>query len=104
MQKIACDVTNCSHNNSGSCYADRVNIGGEGASVDEETCCGSFLDSRLYSTLTNCSSCSKNCTALVCKATECVHNKNQLCNLDSIQVSGGPSNIYSETFCSSFEE
>lgn len=104
MQKIICDVTNCSHNNSGTCYADRVNIVGEGVSVEEETCCGSFLDSRLYSTLTNSSSGGKNCTVLTCKATECVYNKNKLCNLDSIQVSGGPANIYSETYCASFEE
>lgn len=104
MQKITCDVNNCSHNSSGSCYADRVNIGGDGASVEKETCCGSFLDSRLYSNLTNCSSCGNNETALVCKAVECTHNKNQLCNLDTIQVSGGPSNIYTETYCASFEE
>lgn len=104
MQKISCDVSNCSHNNSGSCYADRVNIGGEGASAQEGTCCGSFLDSRLYSTLTNCSACGKVNTALVCKAAECAHNKNQLCALDSIKVSGGPANIYTETFCASFEE
>lgn len=104
MQKITCDVTNCSHNNSGDCYAERVNIGGEGVLVEEETCCGSFLDSRTYSNLTNCSACSKTAIDLVCKAAECAHNQNQHCTLDSIQVSGGPANIYTETFCASFEE
>ncbi|WP_404988708.1 DUF1540 domain-containing protein [Clostridium culturomicium] len=104
MQKITCDVTNCSHNSLGSCYAERVNIGGEGVLAEEETCCGSFLDSRLYSTLTNCASCDKKAVELVCTANECAHNQNNLCTLDSIKVSGGPSNIYSETFCSSFEE
>lgn len=104
MQKINCDVSNCSHNSSGDCCADRVNIGGDGASVQEGTCCGSFLDSRLYGTLTNCTADGNPCTALVCKASECTHNKNQLCTLDSIQVSGGLSNIYSETYCSSFEQ
>ncbi len=104
MQKITCDVANCSHNNTGTCYADRVNIGGNGASVGEETCCGSFLDSRLYSHLTNHSASGGNSTALVCKAEECTYNKNQLCSLETIQVSGGPSNIYTETYCASFEE
>lgn len=104
MQKITCDVNNCSHNSSGSCYADRVNIGGEGASVNKETCCGSFLDSRLYSNLTNGASCNGGCTALICKACECTHNKNNICTLESIQVSGGPANIYTETYCASFQE
>lgn len=103
MQKICCDVTNCSHNSGGECYADRVNIGGDGASEGKATCCGSFLDVQLYSNLTNCSSCGEKGTALVCKATECTYNKNKLCTLDSIQVSGGPSNLYSETYCASFE-
>lgn len=105
MQKIKCDVTNCSHNNSGVCYADRVNIGGDGASSGETTCCGSFLDERLYSKLTNCAGCSKkDNVSLVCKAEECIYNKNQLCSLEEIQVSGGQVNIYSETYCASFEE
>ena len=104
MQNINCDVTNCSHNNSGSCYADRVNIGGDGASVEKGTCCGSFLDSRLYSTLTNSTMGGRGSNELVCKAEKCNYNKNKLCTLESIQVSGGPSNIYTETYCASFEE
>ena len=41
MNRIDCSVTNCSHNKSGTCYANRVNIG-EAAAVDEETCCAFF--------------------------------------------------------------
>lgn len=104
MQKIACDVNNCSYYNSGSCYAERVNIGGNGATVEEETCCGSFLDAREYSDLTNCAACDGKGSALVCKAEECKHNENQLCNLSNIQVSGGSANIYTETYCASFED
>lgn len=53
MYKISCGVDNCSHNNNGTCYSNRVNIGGKGAQAACSTCCGSFLDKANYSTLTN---------------------------------------------------
>ena len=49
MTKINCDVTNCSHNKSGVCFSNRVDIGGINASTDCGTCCGSFLNKALYS-------------------------------------------------------
>lgn len=104
MDKIKCSVNNCSHNESGICFADRVNIVGYGASDREDTCCGSFLDRRTYSTLTNNVKGGGACTCLICKAEECEHNKNNICMLNTIQVTGNNDvNIYSETFCGSFK-
>ena len=45
MARIECNVEKCSHNESGCCYADRVNIGGISAKSEEGTCCGSYLNS-----------------------------------------------------------
>ncbi len=53
MNKINCNVDNCSHNSTGICYANRIDVGGKGVTDACETCCGSFLDKRQYSTLTN---------------------------------------------------
>ena len=53
MDRVNCDAHSCSHNKDNVCYANRVNIGGSGAQVDGETCCGSFLNRLLYSDLTN---------------------------------------------------
>ena len=103
MNKINCEVTNCSHNNSGTCYSNRVNIGGKSANEDCDTCCGSFLDQILYSDLTNNTNSEGQCDCLVCKVESCQYNSNSLCSLDSINVSGQNVKLYSETNCASFE-
>lgn len=103
MQKINCDVNNCSHNNSGICYSNRVDIGGLNACTDSGTCCGSFLNKALYGDLTSNVHSGGSCDCLVCKVESCTHNCNTLCDLQSINVSGNNSEIYTETCCKSFE-
>lgn len=41
---------------------------------------------------------------LRCSVHTCVHNKNQLCDLDSIQVAGSSAQRADETSCASFSE
>lgn len=41
---------------------------------------------------------------LKCTVQTCVHNKQMLCNLDTIQVGGGHARTASETCCDSFQE
>lgn len=103
MQKINCDVNSCSHNKSGICYSNRVDIGGMSASSSFGTCCGSFLNKDLYSDLTSNTNSENQCDSLICTAEACSHNENKLCNLSCINVSGSKSQIYSETECASFE-
>ena len=103
--KINCDINNCSHNNSGVCFSDRVNIVGSGSQSAIDTCCGSFLNKNLYSTLTNNVTSGSSCDCLVCKVDNCKHNHNTICQLDSINVSSdSEAQIYSETNCNSFCE
>lgn len=105
MEKIKCDVGVCSHNNSGTCFADMIYVCGATANKEKDTCCGSFLNKNNYSTLTNNinSSCNHNCDALQCKVHTCKHNSNNLCSLDVISISGGSdASLYTETLCSSF--
>ncbi|MGG7177611.1 DUF1540 domain-containing protein [Clostridium paraputrificum] len=103
MSKIDCTVNNCSHNKKGSCYANRVNIGGKSAEKDDETCCGSFLNEMLYSDLTNNAYSQGSCDCLVCHVKSCNFNENSLCSLDDIQVGGENVEIYTQTCCRSFE-
>ena len=103
MNKIDCSVNNCSHNNSGTCYANRVNVGGKGAKAACDTCCGSFLDKDNYSKLTNNTNSNKGCDCLVCEVTTCSYNDNKLCSADCISVSGDNANIYTETNCNTFK-
>lgn len=104
MTVVNCKVEECSHNEGGCCYADRVNIGGKSAVDDEQTCCGSYLNSLLYGNLTNCATTeSGKCDCLVCYVKSCQHNENSLCNLADIEVGGQNASIYTETRCNSFE-
>jgi hypothetical protein len=103
MQRINCDVTNCSHNKSGICFSNRVDIGGVSASSERGTCCGSFLNEFLYSTLTSNTNSKGQCDALSCNVETCAHNNNKLCDLNSISVSGEGVQVYSQTRCSSFD-
>lgn len=103
MNKINCNVENCSHNSTGICYANRINVGGKGATDACETCCGSFLDKKHYSTLTNNTYAEGPCDCIVCTAEHCVYNDNKLCNADSIQVDGNNVNLYTDAKCFTFK-
>ncbi|MFD3157885.1 DUF1540 domain-containing protein [Haloimpatiens sp. FM7330] len=104
MEKISCNVSNCSHNKENTCYANIINVGGKSAKKDCDTCCGSFLDSKNYGSLTsNVNQSGSNCTAINCNVGTCIYNSNNICTADSIQVSGEGVNIYTETRCSTFK-
>ncbi|MGL5245278.1 MAG: DUF1540 domain-containing protein, partial [Sarcina sp.] len=66
------------------------------------TCCGSFLSENIYGTLTNNTNDSDSCSCLICKATTCKNNNNNLCELPSINILGNSPITYIETYCSSF--
>ena len=85
MARIGCNVLNCSHNDSGVCYANRISITGKKAHTSNHTCCSSFLDQSTYSNLTS--------------------NAGNVCSLNNIAVtsSADSANLYSETYCSSFK-
>ena len=104
MSKINCSVTNCSHNDETICYANVINVGGKSAKEDSDTCCASFLDAVIYNELTNnINEKGNECRAITCNVGTCTYNSNNLCNADSIDVSGKNVNLYSETNCSTFK-
>lgn len=103
MQIINCNAVNCSHNKERVCYSNRINIVGINSNTDENTSCASFLDNQTYGTLTNnVFQNGEPCDCLVCSVNSCKYNENQLCSLDSINISGNGANLYSETNCESF--
>lgn len=105
MAKIACGVTECSHNKNGDCFANIVSITGPSAHSDSETACSSFLDQMTYSELTNCqASAGGACDCLECHVKTCKHNENCNCQLDHIKVNGDNVSSYCQTNCLSFED
>ena len=105
MAKINCSVINCSHNDRGICYANQISVSGKKAHSSVHTCCSSFLDSSNYSNLTNNTNNDGLCELLSCNVKTCNHNCNNACTLNSISVTSNNTrvNLYSETYCSSFE-
>ena len=104
MSKINCGVTNCSHNDDLTCFANVINVGGKSAKKDSDTCCASFLDVKTYSGLTNnVNGKGSACDAITCNVGTCTHNANNLCNAECINVSGDNVNLYSETDCLTFK-
>ncbi|HEY8889854.1 MAG TPA: DUF1540 domain-containing protein [Clostridium sp.] len=104
MSKINCSVSNCSHNDNNSCFANIINVGGKSAKKDSDTCCASFLDSVAYSDLSNIVNGKKNeCDVVSCNVGTCTYNSNQLCSAKSIDVNGRDVNLYSETDCLTFK-
>ena len=102
MARINCSVANCSHNSTGLCYANSIDIVGSSARKDYDTCCGSFLNKLHYSELTNNTLSSGPCDYLKCTVETCSFNSNKLCTLDNIQVSGQKVEYHTQTECDSF--
>ncbi|MBZ9632907.1 DUF1540 domain-containing protein [Clostridium sp. FP1] len=104
MARINCSVSNCSHNDENTCFANIINVGGKSAKKDCDTSCASFLDSKIYSDLTNNINENGNqCSAITCNVGTCTYNSNDLCNAKSIDVNGNNVNLYLETNCSTFK-
>ena len=105
MAYISCSVSTCGYNKKGTCHSSGgVNIGGRGATNESETCCGSFLNSNVYSNFSSSGALSE-ASYIACSADTCRHNSSGGCQLGSIQV-GAVTNAkyYTETECLSFEQ
>lgn len=105
MSSISCNVLNCAHNDSGSCYANKISINGKKSRTSTHTCCSSFLDGSNHSNLTSSTDNSESCSFIGCNVKTCTHNAGSVCALNNIAVTSGSSkaNLYSETYCSSFK-
>lgn len=105
MENISCNVINCSHNDSGTCYANKISVNGKKARTSNHTCCSSFLDEANYSNLTNNTNGGGSCNMVLCNVKTCTHNAGTVCSLNNLAVTANTSkaNLYSETFCASFK-
>ncbi len=105
MPTIGCNVNNCSHNNNGACYANKISVNGKKARTNNNTCCSSFLNQATYSTLTNNTLDDSPCNSLGCNVKSCAHNvAGTVCSLHDVAITSNieKANLYSETYCNSF--
>ncbi len=106
MPKIHCGVDTCSYNQNKVCCASLINVGGKGATTNQATCCGSFLNRSGYSNLAQYTENRGDTDAILCQVDTCKYHSNDHCSLNEIQVDAcnGNAEIYTETDCMSFEQ
>ena len=75
MARIGCNVLNCSHNDAGVCYANRISITGKKAHTSNHTCCSSFLDQSTYSNLTSNTCTNGSCDYIGCNVKTCAYKE-----------------------------
>lgn len=103
---VKCSVVDCIYNDNNCCTSYAVKIGGEDAETSAQTRCDTFSTKQgtMSSVLSN--SDNTGSTKINCKATNCRHNNDLKCMLESIEVgcSCDPCNCSSasETTCNSF--
>lgn len=102
MPRIRCHAETCSHNSSGVCYANGINVAGGMTHEKQATCCASFLDQTIYSSLTNNTATDGDCDRIACEVTTCVYQKDGACSAESIEISGQNAAAYRETQCNTF--
>ncbi|MGL5329542.1 MAG: DUF1540 domain-containing protein [Peptostreptococcaceae bacterium] len=105
MAQVGCNIMNCSHNDGGTCYANKISVNGKKARTSGHTCCSSFLDQSTYSNLTNNTNNDGPCNIVGCNVKTCTHNAGSVCALKDVAITSsvGRANLYSETYCSSFK-
>lgn len=105
MTQVHCDVTSCSYNKDYGCHMDPINVGGKGASFENLTCCGSYLNKHTYSNLAEYTYRRGEADTVHCNVSSCKYNESQLCSKDHIDICGSKeTDYYMDTNCGSFEK
>ena len=94
---LHCMATNCSFNNSGSCYASHIKVEGFDASVTPETYCDTFKNNTSFNLSNYSGDISLTSTQNIsCSANNCTYNFNGGCNASNVDINFN--NASCETF------
>lgn len=100
MAKLNCSADNCINNFENSCCMNQIKVGGAQASVSQSTCCENFHASRGY--FTNTLKTPNTNLSISCDATNCIHNCNNSCEANDVNINGVSACAAEQTACSSF--
>lgn len=101
MTLLDCSVTSCVYNEDRCCCKGDIQVEGEKAIHNDETCCGSFKERRGGSGRNAEGRISK-MIDVACEACKCVFNEDRKCSADHIGIAGGEACSCGETECASF--
>ncbi|WP_053983082.1 DUF1540 domain-containing protein [Niameybacter massiliensis] len=104
MPKVSCSVESCYYNNSSVCQAERLQVGGEGASITEATYCESYTSKQNARNAIEQVGYPGQTETICCDVNTCMYNSGWKCSLNEIEISSlcNVSN-YAHTDCLSFE-
>ncbi len=100
MTKIICGVSTCYLNKDKACCADSIDVSGKEAKSRGYTNCKTFGkdNGSFKSSVKSVAEQSD----ISCNANTCVHNKDNKCVSQTIQIHGSGVNRSDETFCTTF--
>ncbi|WP_346939983.1 DUF1540 domain-containing protein [uncultured Clostridium sp.] len=114
---LACNATNCIHNNSGMCSASSIHVQGGNAHSSEYTQCGTFIEMGIKNSLSNVYNMniggevkqSFNNFAggigprIICDAINCRYNINKDCVANFVHINGVGAISSNRTDCDTFK-
>lgn len=103
MPALVCAAQNCVYNNGMYCSKGDIKVGGENATVCQDTCCESFQERRYESVKSSVGTPSVE-IRIKCEAVNCKYNHNRVCHAKHVDISGAAANKSSETECVTFDE
>lgn len=114
---LICSAEKCVNNTGGFCTASEINVEGLNAVAKEETCCAEFAMSGFINSVKELGN--TNYVGIIkqsidfqkypmkpkirCTASNCIHNRNAICNAGSVQIYGPGAGDSKGTECNSFE-
>lgn len=100
MTKIICGVQNCYLNKDKCCCANSIDVAGKNAKNRGATSCVTFGDNK--GAFSNSIQEPKEQSDISCDACNCMHNENNKCCSQVIQIHGSNVNESRATFCTTF--
>ncbi len=101
MPMLRCSATTCVYNEEQLCSKGDIKVNGSDAKYADETSCASFRERSGDSAKNSCG-CGCKTIDVDCKACECVHNANEKCAADSIDIAGVNACECQDTKCGTF--
>lgn len=103
MATLRCGVNECAHNKENFCCNQSIKVGGVHANIAAHTACESFDEKGNEMTSSIEQSPNPN-MAISCNVSNCIHNENQRCVSNYVDISSSISTYGNTTQCSSFTQ
>lgn len=116
--KLSCSAANCVNNVNGLCSANTIEVDGPRAQTSSGTECNTFAQKGFKNAVMNLTNMnlpgeirqifSKDSVemnpSIKCRAVNCIHNINEICNAKSVMIYGPGARSSDDTECQTFKE